>query len=196
MGQDGFRVAVTNDVVNASLDDPVGARVIAGIILSGMATGLAYAAIFQRGKRPGLLVYVRDNPALFKEQPALLYLNVYAIVLILALFASMFIVGARMFFPSGSRLHCDRSTFTISQIAFWSFGNRWKTQSVSPSEVSDVRYGVVERGRGSRVYGILATVRRRKWKVLAGIDPSDAKDILLGLRSLGVNVCIGDELNS
>jgi hypothetical protein len=86
--------------------------------------------------------------------------------------------------------HCDHSTFTISKIAFWSFGNRWKVQSVLPSDISRAWYGVVQRGRGGRAHGIRTDVRGKSRKVFAGIVASEAKRILQGLNRMGVHVLI------
>ena len=156
---------------------------------------MVYGSLFQHGKRPGLLVSLHDDSELFKAHVGLLYLNVIAVVLVLAVGVYLFALGIRNLFSSGDRLHCDHSTFTISKIAFWSFGDRWVVQSVLPSEVSQARYGVVQSGRGGRVYGILANVRGKSWKVFSGIDVSDAKRVLQGLNRMGVDVRFSDEMS-
>jgi hypothetical protein len=194
MGQNDFKIEVTDDVVDVSWDSSIGARVAVGILMCGMGSALSYASMFQHGKRPGLVVFIHDNPALFKGHVDLLYVNLIAIVLILFVSGSIFVYGFRYFFPSGDRLHCDRSTFTVSKIAFWSFGNRWKVQSVLPSEVTEARYGVVQSGRHGKTFGIRVDVCGKSWKVLPGIPASDARTILQGLSRMGVKVSLSIEM--
>jgi hypothetical protein len=196
MEQNNFKIEVTDDVVDVAWDDDTSTvlRIVMCVFLCGMASALAYGVTFERGKKPSLLEDILHNPALFEEHPGLLYMNVVCIVLCLIISGYSFISGIRILFPFGDRLHCDHSTFAISKIAFWSFGNRWKMQSVSPSEISDAWYGVVQRGRGGRVYGIRADVRGKLWKVFAGIDASEAKRILQGLNRMGVHVLLNKEM--
>jgi hypothetical protein len=194
MGQSDFKIEVTDDVVDASWDSSIRARVAIGILLCGMSSALSYASLFQHGERLGLVLFILDHPKLFKGHVELLYINLVAIVLVLFVSGSIFVYGFRYFFPPGDRLHCDHSAFTISKIAFWSFGNRWKVQSVLPSEVTEARYGVVQRSRNGKIYGIRADIRGKSWNVLPGVPASDARTILQGLRSMGVNVCLSVEM--
>jgi hypothetical protein len=196
MGQSNFKIEVTDDVVDARWDSSIGERIAIGVLSCGLALPLLYASTFQHGKRPGLVVFILDNPTLFKQYPNLIYMELIFIVLILSILGSVFVYGFRHFFPSADRLHCDRSTFTISKIAFWSFGKRWKSQSVLPSEVTDARYDVVFRSRGGKIYGIRANVRGKSWKVLPGIPASDAKTLLQGLGRMGVNVLPINEIDA
>jgi hypothetical protein len=195
MEQSNCKIEITDDVVDVAWDDGRSTvpRIGTCVFLCGMASALAYGSMFQHGKKSGLLVFILNHPALLKEHPELLYLNIVAIVLVLACSVSIFIVGIRSLFPFGSHLNCNRSTFTISKIAFWSLGNRWKVQSAPPSEISQARYGVVQHGRRFDVYGIRADVCGKSWKVFAGIDASEAKRILQGLSRMGVHVLLGEE---
>ncbi len=197
MGQDSFRIQVTDDAVDASWDDDssTGQRIALGLFMCGLALLLSYKAIFGHGKNSGLLTFILNHPVLVREHVDLLYMNIAGIVLILITFGSIFVVGVRGLFPSGDRLHCDHSTFTIAKIAFWSLGDRWKVQSALPSEVSQARYGVVQSGRGGKLYGIRAEVRGKSWRVFAGIDASEAKRILQGLSRMGVDVRFGREMS-
>ncbi len=195
MKQDSFKIEVTDDVVDAAWDDDssTAQSIVAAVLLTGLAVALSYYFLFRGGENPGLVAFVLANPTLYHDDVATFYVKVIGIALCSTIFAFIFIYGLRFLFPFGDRMHCDRSRFTISQIAFWSLGKRWKVQSVPPSKVSLARYGVVSKGKSGKTYGIIVDVCRKRWKVFEYIDASHAKPILQGLSKMGVKVRLSDE---
>ena len=132
MKQDSFKIEVTDDVVDVAWDDDSSTTqsIVAAVLGTGLAVALSYYFLFRGGENPGLVAFVLANPTLYHDDLATFNMKMIGIALCSTIFALIFIYGLRLLFPFGDRLHCDRSTFTISQIAFWSFGKRWKTQSV------------------------------------------------------------------
>lgn len=195
MKQDSFKIEVTDDVVDAAWDDDSSTTqsIVAAVLLTGLAMALSYYFLFRGGEDPGLVTFVLANPTLYHDDVAAFYVKVIGIALCSTIFALIFIYGLRLLFPFGDRLHCDRSTFTISKVAFWSFGKRWKTQSVPPSKVTLARYGVVSKGKSGETFGIIVDVCGKRWKVFEFIDASHAKPILQGLSKMGVKVHLIDE---
>ena len=196
MKQDSFKIEVTDDVVGVAWDDDTSTTqsIVAAVVGTGLAVVLSYYFLFRGGENPGLVSFVLANPTLHHDDVATFYVKVVGIILYSSIFAFIFIYALRLLFAFGDRMHCDRSTFTISQIAFWSFGKRWKTQSVPPSKVSLARYGVVRKGKSGTTYGIIVDVCGKSWKVFEDIDASHAKPILRGLSKMGVNVRLIDEM--
>jgi hypothetical protein len=195
MKQDSFKIEVTDDVVDVAWDDDSSTTqsIIAAVLGTGLAVVLSYYFLFRGGENPGLVAFVLANPTLYHDDVAAFYVKVIGIALYSTIFAFIFIYGLRLLFPFGDRIHCDRSTFTISQIAFWSFGKRWKVQSVPPSKVTLARYGVVRRVKGRENDGIIVDVCGKSWKVFEDIDVSHANHVLRGLSKMGVNVRLSDE---
>jgi hypothetical protein len=190
MGLENLKTEITADVVDAVWNDnrSIGQRITMGVLGSGFGLFFMYATVFSHGKKPGLLTGILDDPELFNSNVELLWINIIAIILLFAVFGGIAAFGFRCFFCFGDRLHCDHSTFIISKVAFWSFGDRWKVQTVLPFEVSQARYCVVQSGRGGKTYGIRIDIRGKSWKVFYGIDASEAEPILQGLNRMGVNV--------
>jgi len=190
MGLQILKTEITGEVVNAVWNDnrSIRQRIIMGVLGCGFGLFFMYATIFSHGKKPGLLTGILDNPELFNSNVELFWVNIIAIILLFLTFGWITIFGFRCFFPFGDSLHCDHSTFTISKIAFWSFGDRWNVQSVLPLDVSQARYDVFQTGRGGKTYGIRVDIRGKSWKIFAGIDASEAELILHGLNRMGVNV--------
>jgi hypothetical protein len=195
MKQDSFKIEVTDDVVDVAWDDDSSTTqsIIATALVTGLAVALSYYFLFRGGENPGLVAFVLANPTLYHDDVAAFYVRVIGIALCSIIFALIFICGLRFLFPFGDRMHCDRSTFTISQIAFWSFGKRWKVQSVPPSKVTLARYGVVRMAKGRETYGIIVDVCGKSWKVFEYIDVSHANHVLRGLSKMGVKVRLSDE---
>ena len=135
MGLENLKTEITADVVDAVWNDnrSIGQRIIMGILGSGFGLFFMYATIFSHGKKPGLLTGILDDPELFNSNVELLWINIIAIILLFAVFGGIAAFGFRCFFCFGDRTALrDHATFMISKVAFWSFGDRWKVQTVLP----------------------------------------------------------------
>ena len=89
MGQSSFKIEVSDGVVDASWDSSIGERLAIGLVSCGMALPLLYASMFQHGKKPGLVLFVLDNPELFKGHVDLLCMELIFIVVILSILVNL-----------------------------------------------------------------------------------------------------------
>ncbi|HEY2460836.1 MAG TPA: hypothetical protein VGI16_08510 [Candidatus Acidoferrum sp.] len=100
------------------------------------------------------------------------------------------LLGVRSLFPSGEKLHCDRSQLTVSKIPWISFRGRWTTHVFSLAQVSEMKYGLIRRGtaRDPSIYGILFLVDGNRRKILRRIGAPEAARLLRGIKKLGLDV--------
>ena len=94
---------------------------------------------------------------------------------------------ARVAWASDEILHCDRKAITISRIPWLDFSNRtWRTQIYPLTEVRGIRFAVIASANRERIWGLRFRAHGRRW-ALPGLEATQAKAILVGLRALGAD---------
>lgn len=111
-------------------------------------------------------------------------------LLICALWGFILAVGVRSLFPSGEKLHGDRSQLTVSKIPWANFRGRWMIRAFSRAEILQMEYGILRRGtaKSPSVYGIRFLAGGKVQKILSWIEAPEASHLLRGLERLGFNV--------
>jgi hypothetical protein len=95
----------------------------------------------------------------------------------------------RMAYPSDETFQCDRSILKVSRVRWWDVNNSARdTWSWSLSEVSDIRFAVLARSKGAAIYGLRFTTAGGTERILPGLKPRDAKNILAALKAWGADV--------
>jgi len=95
----------------------------------------------------------------------------------------------RLAYPSDEVFRADRSSLSISRVRWLDVHNkRWEERHFPLAEVREIRYRSLARLRGASIYGLLFISDGEKCRVLPGLKPDDAEQILLALKSFGANV--------
>jgi hypothetical protein len=114
-----------------------------------------------------------------------------------AIFTLFLLLGIRLLCPAGAILICDRLQVTTTRIPWYCFTGSWVTRTYNAPDVSGFRLKFFGSGQGGNIYGIRFLVNGRKKTVFRGsIDPPEAYRILLGLKSLGLDVAPDPKLLS
>jgi len=90
--------------------------------------------------------------------------------------------------PANDALHSSRTEITISRARWFDKTNTLIARSYPLSDISQVRYGVIARAKGSTIYGLRFLLKGKKQKLLAGLEAPEAAKILTALKSLGADV--------
>ncbi len=91
--------------------------------------------------------------------------------------------------PSDQRLHCNRSTLTISKVRWLDFQNNdWISRSYTLADISEIRYRRIASLRGTSIYGLHLIAEGARERVFPGLDRRTAKKILQALQVFGVKV--------
>jgi len=188
----GYEIEITKDAVDAKQDDsttPKGKSRFLAVLL--IALSIFDFCMFTMGEgRSNLwsdLSYRHWHTGLSGD-------TIFLALIAIAVPGFLFLLGARLLFPVGTALHCDRYTFTVSKIPWINFQGKWVSESFPLSEVSQLSFAVVASGRGGDVYGIRFFTNGKKNKIFAGIQPPEASHILNGLASLGADVVHDPEM--
>ena len=95
----------------------------------------------------------------------------------------------RLAYPSDEVFRADRSSLRIFRVRWLDVHNkRWEERHFPLAEVREIRYRALARLRGASIYGLLFISDGEKCRVLPGLKPDDAEQILLALKSFGANV--------
>jgi len=119
------------------------------------------------------------------------------LVIATAAFGVFLLMGIRLLCPAGAILLCDRNQVTTTRIPWYSFTGHWVTHTYDALYVSGFRLTCFGSGAGGPAYGIRFFVNGTKKSIFLGsIEPPEAYRILLGLKSLGLDVASDPELLS
>ena len=92
-------------------------------------------------------------------------------------------------YPSDESFHCDRSTLTISRVRWLDIHNKdWNTRSYVLADIAKIRYRALARAQGGSIYGLRFLAGGRTQRVLPGIKPRQADEILKALKAFGADV--------
>ena len=184
----GYEIGVTADSVDVKRDDSrrsIRVRAYGSIGIIAFAVVLFYFIVFGSHRGYSTWWNLTNEPGSSGD-----FLNsLIAFVVASGLSGFLLILGLRNFFPSGERLHCDRSTFTVSKIPWFNFHGKWTRHSFSIAEISQLRFAVVRSSRGNSLCGICCFAHGKQQKLFAGLEAPEASRILRGLKNLGADVC-------
>lgn len=116
-------------------------------------------------------------------------LNFDSVVMVTVFYVLFLLGGIRLLCPAGAILVCNRNQVTTTRIPWYSFTGRWVKRTYNTLDVSGFRLKFYGSGRSGNVYGIRFLVNGEKKSIFRGsIEPPEAYRILLGLKSLGLDV--------
>jgi hypothetical protein len=182
-----YDVKVRVDSVDATWESPYRSafiRVLSSIAIAVPAAAWVYYAVFRPHDGYSLWWVLRyDRARDFIEAAA-------ATLFHLVLSGGALALGVRSLFPSGEKLHCDHSQLTVSKIPWLSFRGRWLTRVFSLADISQMEYGILQRGTASNpsIYGLRFLANGRAQKALSRLEAPEASHLLRGLEGLGVDV--------
>ena len=184
-----YDVKVRADSVDAKWDSSyrsIPLRVFGSIAMGVLAVTWMYLAVFR--PHDGYTAWW----AFRHERVSSRYFIEAAIATLFHLIFSGFLLalGVRSLFPSGEKLHGDRSQLIVSKIPWVSFRGQWTTHAFSLAEISQMQYGVLRRGtaRDPSVYGIRFLANGKVQKIIRRIEAPEASHLLRGLERLGFDV--------
>jgi hypothetical protein len=112
-----------------------------------------------------------------------------AVVVATAVFGLFLLLGVRFLCPAGAILRADRNLVTTTRIPWHSFSGHWVTHTYNALDVSGFCLKYYGSSKGQSVYGIRFFVNGSTKAIFHGsIEPPEAYRILLGLKSLGLDV--------
>jgi hypothetical protein len=191
-GRQNYEIKVTNDSLEARCNLPFGPK-RNGSMFSALLIGLAAWGMY----RTWLSQDSHGYSNWWRLAHHYSVLDSGSIVISTAFYGLFLLLGIRLLCPAGAILICDRSQVTTTRIPWYSFTGRWVAHRYSASEVTGFRLKFYGFGRGGNVYGIRFLVDGRKKSIFHGsIDPPEAYRILLGLKSLGLDVAPDPKLLS
>ncbi|HEY2471635.1 MAG TPA: hypothetical protein VGI45_27860 [Terracidiphilus sp.] len=191
-GRHKYEIKVTNETLEARCNLPFGPkpnRIFTGLLMIGLAAW----GIYPTWLKPDSLGYTN----LWRLTHHYSVLDFPLLVIATALFGMFLLFGIRLFCPAGAILTCDRNQVTTTRIPWYSFTGHWVTRAYDALDVSGFRLKRFGSGAGGAVYGIRFFVNGNTKSVFRGsIEPPEAYRILLGLKSLGLDVPPDPELLS
>jgi len=189
MLEQGYEIDITKDAVEVKQDssmNPMSSRLVPCVLSVGVAIFLFAITIFGPGKH--------DRPSVWQDLKYYAWPSsdfTAALVMVIAmgtLSLLLILFGLRQLFPSGTELHADHATLTVSEIPSYSLHGKWKSWSYPLSSISDFKFAVTRTGRGSVFYGFRFIADGDKRKMFTGMEAPEADKILNGLKALGVEV--------
>jgi hypothetical protein len=199
MAGQGFDIDVTPTEILVKQDGSLQsggsrARTGAGSILAA-AYLFVFTVIIDKHGRPGLWSELKGVP---RHSFEFYFLSLF-LSGILVFCGYLLLIGVRLFFPAGEELHCDRTAFAYSMIPWVRLRGRWKRRSFPVADISELMYGVIRYGKPDKntvdVYGLSFYVGKKEYKILAGLEASDADRIVKQLRAFGVDVIINQNMS-
>jgi hypothetical protein len=190
-GRQNYEIKVTSDSLEARCNLPFGPKRNA-FMLSALLIGLAAWGMY----RTWLSQDSHGYSNWWRLAHHYSVLDSDSIVISTAVFGLFLMMGIRLLCPAGAILICDRSQVTTTRIPWYSFTGHWVTHTYDALDVSGFRLKVFSNNRGT-VYGIRFYVNGSKKSIFRGsIEPPEAYRILLGLKSLGLDVAPDPKLLS
>jgi hypothetical protein len=188
MSQQGFEINITKDSVDVRRNVSFLAQrygTYVGIAYVALAILIFYWTILYSHGRVSIWEIVREGRIANSD----FGVAVFGLIVISGFSAIILFLGARTFFASGDSLHCDRSTFTVSRIPWFSLRGKWTTRSYPLSDISQLRFAKILRNRsGDDFWGLRFLAGGRKQKLFTGLEAPEAHKILKALHVLGVDV--------
>ena len=186
-----YEIKVTGDSLEARCNLPFGPK-RNRILFSAVLIGLFVWAIYRTWLSQDSLGY--SNWWRLVHHYSVLDFD--GLVMSTAAFGVFLLMGIRLLCPAGAILVCDRNQVTTTRIPWYSFTGHWVTQTYDALDVSGFRLKVFSSNRGI-VYGIRFYVNGSAKSIFRGsIEPPEAYRILLGLKSLGLDVAPDPKLLS
>jgi hypothetical protein len=191
-GRQKYGIKVTSDSVEARCNLPFGPKRNC-ILFSAMLIGLGVWGIYR--------TWLSSDSYGHSNSWYLAHYNTVSdfdtVVMATVVYVLFLLLGIRLLCPAGAILICDRNQVRTTRIPWYCFTGRWVTRLYNTSEVSGFRLKFYGSGRGGNVYGIRFLVNGRKKSIFRGsIEPPEAYRILLGLKSIGLDVASDPKLLS
>jgi hypothetical protein len=191
-GRQKYDINVTSDSVEARCNLPFGPKRNC-IFFSAVMLGLAVWGIYRTWLSSDSIGH--NNWWYLTHSSTVL--DFHEVLIATGFFVLFLLLGIRLLCPAGAILVCDRKQVTTTRIPWYSFTGHWVTRAYNASEVSGFRLKFYGSGRGGNIYGIRFLVNGRKKSIFRGsIEPPEAYRILLGLKSLGLDVASDPKLLS
>jgi hypothetical protein len=191
-GRQKYDIKVTSDSVEARCNLPFGPK-RNRLWFSALLLGLSAWGIYRTWLSSDS--YGHNNWWYIAHSYAVLDFD--ALVMATVIYVLLLLLGIRLLCPAGAILICDRNQVTTTRIPWYCFTGRWVTLTYNALDVSGFRLKFFGSGRGGNVYGIRFLVNGRKKSIFRGsIEPPEAYRILLGLKSLGLDVASDPKLLS
>jgi len=96
--------------------------------------------------------------------------------------------AARIAYPGDHELKCDRETMTVSWVRWLDWKNRsWVSESYLMSDVLEIRYGVILRGRGGSIDGLRFRAAGKDYRLFPQLTTNEAGKILAAFEDLGAD---------
>jgi hypothetical protein len=183
-GRQRYDIKVTTDSVEARCNLPFGPKRNC-ILLSAMMIGLTVWGIYKAWLSPNSNGH--NNWWYLAHHYTVLDFGTVEIGTVV--YVLLLLMGIRLLCPAGAILVCDRNQVTTTRIPWYSFTGHWVTRIYNVLDVSGFRLKFYGSGRSGNVYGIRFLVNGEKKSIFRGsIEPPEAYRILLGLKSLGMDV--------
>ena len=191
-GRQKYEIKVTSDSLEARCTLPFGPK-RNSVLFCVLLNGFALWRIYRTWLSPDSVGY--SNWWRLTHHYSVL--DFPFMVIATAIYGVFSLLGIRLLCPAGAVLMCDRNQVTTTRIPWYSFTGRWVTHAYNASQVSGFRLKFYGSGKGGNVYGIRFLVNGRKKSIFHGsIEPPEAYRILLGLKSLGLDVAPDPKLLS
>lgn len=191
-GRQKFEIETTSDSLKARCNLPFGPKRNCAFFALIMI-GFALWGVYTTWLSPDSL----GHSNLWRVAHHYSVLDFSSVMIATAIFGLFLPIGIRLLCPAGAVLTCDRNQVTTTRIPWYSFIGRWATQTYNASEVSGFRLKFYGSGRSGNVYGIRFLVNGRRKSIFHGsIEPPEAYRILLGIKSLGLDVAPDPKLLS
>lgn len=191
-GRQKFEIKVTSDTLEARCNLPFGPKGNR-IALSAAMICLGAWGMYPTWLKPDSLGYTNW----WRLAHHYSVLDADGLVLATALFGLVLLLGIRLLCPAGAILRCDRNQVTTTRIPWYSFTGHWVTHTYNTLDVSGFCLKYYGSNKGQSVYGIRFFVNGSTKSIFHGsIEPPEAYRILLGLKSLGLDVPPDPELLS
>jgi hypothetical protein len=183
-GRQKFDIKVTTDSVEARCNLPFGPKRNC-ILFSSLLLGCAVWGIYR--------AWLSSDSHGHNNWWYLAHYNTVSdfnsVVIATVIYVLFLMLGIRLLCPAGAILVCNRNQVTTIRIPWYCFTGRWVIRAYNTSDVSGFRLKFYGSGRSGNVYGIRFLVNGEKKSIFRGsIEPPEAYRILLGLKSLGLDV--------
>ena len=190
MPEPEFHVEVTNQSVYVRLDVSTRAgktRFYALAFFAVVTVLLMCALLFLPGKHgsPSLWQGLSTAP-LSSADVLLLFVLSLSFPLLVGILLERYVTLA---YPSDETFRCDGSTLSISRVRWLDVhNNHWNTLSYSLAEVREIRYRAITGLRGYSIYGLRFVARGKTQRILPGLNPRDAENVLIAIKAFGADV--------
>lgn len=187
MSKTDFQINITRQSVSVQLDLPSRSRIHATAFFVVLTILAMCALLFLPGRHGDPTMWQTLTRSRFGSTGFMFeWLLLLSFPLLMFFLCGRYAVAA---FPSDEKLHCDQSTLTLSKARWLDFrSNQWDTRSYPLADVHEIRYRTVLSTKNATIYGLRFVAGGRNQKILPGLSPCDAEEILNALKALGADV--------